>query len=105
MQNTPNIEEIEAALRQGGMTVKKDDEFACMAQLVLDTPPTNPKEFFMLLNSRFTNGDSFNKPMKRLCGAVMKDLKQKGLIGAAKPKANEEQQATPSTVNESDNSP
>jgi len=35
----------------------------------------------------------------------MKDLKQKGLIGAAKPKVKEEEeQATPSTVHESDDS-
>lgn len=104
MQNTPKFDKIEAALRQGGLTVKKDDEFACMAQLVLDDPPTNPKEFFELLNSRFTNGDAFNKSMKKLCGTVMKDLKQKNLIGAAKPKAKVEEQATPSTVNESDDS-
>jgi len=76
MQNTPNFENIEAALRKGGLTVKKDDEFACMAQLVLDDPPQNPKEFYDLLSSRFTNGDSFNKSMKKLCGNIMKELKQ-----------------------------
>jgi len=98
MQNTPKFDKIEAALRQGGLTVKKDDEFACMAQLVLDESPSNPTEFFKLLSSRFTNGASFNKPMKKLCGAIMKDLKQKDLIGVAKPKPKEEEQATPSTV-------
>ena len=75
-----------------------------MAQLVLDDPPTNPKEFYDLLNSHMTNGTSFNKSMKKLCGTIMKDLKQKNLIGAAKPKAKEDEQATPSTVNESDDS-
>lgn len=103
MQNTPNFEKIEAALRNGFST-RKDDEYALMSQLVLDDPPQNPKELYDLLKEFITNGASFNKSMKKLCSGIMADLQKKKLIGQAKPKAKvvEQAQATPSTVNESD---
>lgn len=101
MQNTPNFEKIEAALRSG-LSTKKDDEFALMAQLVIDDPPQNPKELYDLVSQYVTNGKTFNKGMKKLCSTIITDLKKKKLIGAAKPKAKVVEESTPSTVNESD---
>lgn len=55
-----------------------------------------------MLVTHITDGDSFNKSMKKKCATVMGTLEKKKLIGKAKPKAKAVEQATPSPKHESE---
>lgn len=92
---------IETALR-AGLTTKQDDEFALMAQLVLDAPPQNAKDLFDLVSKHITNGKAFNKGMKQRCSSIVLELKKQTAAATPKPTPSVAEQSTPSTLHESE---